>query len=137
MRSSVSDAPTGPASPASLLDAVSYAVWLTALVAVASSPVSLLVGAGLNGVKFGLFIVGFLCLGYAVLLLRRATSLHERAGGLRTETRFERLVGRLPPMRWYAVPVRARHQPGTKLFLASVTMLAVSYVMEAVFDIHV
>lgn len=52
-----------------LLDLAVYAVGLTLAVVVALVPPSLLAGAGWNGVKFGLFLVGTLSFGYATYLL--------------------------------------------------------------------
>lgn len=120
-----------------MVDAASYALWLTAFVFLALTPASLLVDAGFIGVKYGLFVIGFLSMGYALLLIRRATAIHREDYEPPDETRVDALVGRLPPLRWISVAPRDRFHPGTKLLVASVTMLAVSYVMEALFDIHV
>jgi hypothetical protein len=143
-----------------LVDLAAYAVGLTLLVAIALVPLSLLAGAGLNGVKFGLFLVGIFAFGYATL--RSWPSRPDEAGlgqrpgeqstpgsertieGVdpdvqldpRTESRFESLVTGVPPLESYRVPPDDRVPVGAKLYVASLLMLAVSYAMEAVFGIR-
>lgn len=144
-----------------LLDLAVYAVGTTVVVAAALLPPSLLAGVGLNGVKFGLFLGGVLAFGYATVLLwpsrpvedeigqrdRQGTNPEGAGRGAepiesrdevepREETRFESLVGRVPPLDRYEVAPADRLHPGAKLYVASLLMLAVSYVMEAVFGIR-
>lgn len=125
------------ATPHRVLDAVTYALGVTALAVLVLTPVSLLFGSGLNGLKFGLFVVGFLSMGYATFRLRppRPDKAAESTPP-RTETGLEARLGRLPGLRRHRLPVRERFSPGAKLFLASLTMLAVSYLMEAVFHVR-
>lgn len=139
-----------------LLDLAGYAVGLTVAVAALLAPASLFAGAGWNGVKFGLFVVGTLCFGYATVLLwpsrpdarrdggrprpERSRDGRPEAGrtpeGPRTRTRFEAALDRVPPLRWVPLGPADRFHPGTKLYAASLLMLAVSYVMEAAFGVR-
>ncbi|XVH33500.1 DUF7555 family protein (plasmid) [Haloferacaceae archaeon DSL9] len=53
----------------------------------------------------------------------------------RTKTRFQRFVDRVPPLYWIDVdPTRTLSQT-TKIFLAGVAVMAVSFCMEAVFGV--
>lgn len=129
-----------------LLDLAGYAVGLTVAVAALLAPASLLAGAGLNGVKVGLFVTGTLCFGYATVLLWPSRSDTRGDGGPpeagrtregpRTRTRLEAALDRLPPLRWIPLGPADRLHPGTKLYAASLLMLAVSYVMEAAFGVR-
>lgn len=137
-----------------LLDLAGYAVGLTATVAVLMAPLSLLAGAGLAGVKYGLFVAGVLAFGYATLLawpVRPDEEGPQAGPGSETqdgpayetrgdradptsETSFESLLARLPPFE-QVDPVERFH-PGTKLYVASLLMLAVSYGLEAMFGVR-
>lgn len=57
-------------------------------------------------------------------------------GSHREETPFESALGRVPLLRRYRVPPVERFHPGTKLYVASLLMLAVSYGMEAFLGIR-
>ncbi|MFB6177824.1 MAG: hypothetical protein ABEI99_11910 [Halobaculum sp.] len=152
-----------PTWPRRLLDAGQYAVALTAVAVAVSGVFSLLLGGGLLGVKYGLFLAGFLHLGYATLLAwwgSRASGLSNngilaRFGSnddgltnlpgtdgsgdereLRQETTgFQQFVGRFPPVAWYPIRPRDRLGDAGRLFIASATMWFVSIVMETVFGV--
>lgn len=123
-----------------VLDAAGYALALTAVVVFLIAPLSALLGMGLNGIKVGLFVTGFLYFGYATFLMRPSKrDFDERrteASSSRDETHFERFLGRVPLVRRYRVEPAERLSPGTKLFLASLLMLAISFAMESLFDIY-
>jgi len=148
-----------------LLDLGGYAVGLTVVVTAVLAALSLLAGAGWNGVKLGLFLVGTLAFGYATYLrwpsrppqdlpARRPEERDEqrqgstegptvRTGGGppeedadRSQTPFEAVLDRLPPLLWTDLPPVERFHPGTKLYAASLLMLAVSYAMEALFGVR-
>lgn len=152
-----------PTWPRRLLDAGQYAVALTAAATAISGIVSFPLGAGLVGVKYGLFLIGFLTLGYATLLGwwgSRASGLSnngllarfgsnedgltsnpdtDRSSGddevRHDATGFQQFVRRFPPVAWY--PIRARDRLGDagRLFLATGTMWFVSITMETVFGV--
>lgn len=127
-----------------LLDAVSYAVAVTAAVVACGGALSFPVGLDWLGVKWVLFLVGWLTFGYATFTLRPkppwsdddpAAAETGRPVGNRTETRFQAAVQRLPPARFRQVPVDDRLSDGARLFLASLAMLGTSLAMEVVFGI--
>lgn len=128
-----------------LLDLAGYAVGLTVAAVLLTAPFSLLASAGWNGIKVGLFLLGTACFGYATLLTWPSrpdsegdapSSGEESPGTVRTETRFEAALDRVPPWRWYPIRPADRFHPGTKLYAASLLMLAVSYLMETAFGVR-
>lgn len=129
--------PVVAATPHRVFDAVTYAVGVTALAVLMLLPLSLLLGTGLRGLKFGLFVIGFLSMGYATFRLRppRPDKATE-ASTPRSETDLEARFGRLPGLHGHQLPVEERFSPGAKLFLASLTMLAVSYLMESALHVR-
>jgi hypothetical protein len=123
------------------LDAVAYAVAVTAVVGALSGVASLAAGAGLVGVKYGLFVVGILLFGVATFKLR--PSPPDSDGGRaflpvdrRGESSFQAAVQRALPAR-YRVPPGDRLSDAVRLFLASLLALATSYLMERIFGIAV
>ena len=121
------------------LDALVYAIaFVTVLVALAAV-VSFPVGGGWVGVKFALFFVGFFLFGLSAFQLRPTPPWKEdesdTSDGERDETRFQAAVQRLPPLGRYGLAPDDRLSPAAKLFLASVVVLLVSYVMEAGFGV--
>jgi len=126
-----------------LADAVLYAVVLTAVWSAIFLPVSLLLGGDLVGVKWGLFVVGFLTLGVGSFKLRPGKQWREDDEGLiadsRGESQVQRLVDRLPPFRDRVEPPRNDHRlsDGLKLLLGAVCMLLTSFLLEAVFGVGV
>lgn len=121
---------------ARFVDVVQYAVGLTVLFAVSLSPISLLAGMGLRGVKYGLFLLGILSLGYATWLAwpRTPDDLAEE-GNRGEETKLQALLRRLPPASRYPLAPADRARNWVRLYLASVTMLASSFAMETVFGL--
>ena len=134
------------------LDALVYAAAVTGLVFFVGLVLSLLVGAGLVGVKYVLFLVGLLLFGYSTFQLRpqrpwdtektddggvevvRADDDMESIGS-REQTKFQAAVQRLPPLSRYSIPPEERLPVGLKLFLSSLAVLGTSFVMEAVFGV--
>lgn len=127
---------TAPSRVARLVDAVQYALGLTATIALLLTPVSVLASAGFWGVKYGLFLFGVLSFGYATWLAwpRTPADLATEGQG-REETRFQEFIRRVPPAAWYPLAPADRARNWVRLYLASVTMLALSFAMEAVFGI--
>ena len=128
--------PTAVSTPRKLLDALAYAVALSALVFLAATAVSFALGGGWGGVKYLLFVLGFLALGAGAFFLRptppwRDESLAKRTG----QTPFERAVRRLLGER--ALAPDQQYPPAARVLLAGVLLLAVSFVMETVFGIVV
>ncbi|WP_423743660.1 hypothetical protein V5735_11555 (plasmid) [Haladaptatus sp. SPP-AMP-3] len=134
-----------------VLDALVYAIAVTGVAFVVGGLVSFPLGGGLVGVKYFLFLIGFLLFGYGAWQLRpdRPWDVDKSDGeieivrndtrgeviGAREETRFQAAVQRLPPLSWYSIPPEERFSPGAKLFLASIAILLASFLMEAVFGV--
>lgn len=138
--SGVPDAPTDRLGQ--LLDAVTYAVWLTAAFVVVSAVLALLVGWRVApGVKYGLFVFGWLAFGYGTfkLLPSRPWEDDDERGPFEVaageDTRFQALVQRLPPARFRSIPVVHRLPTGVRVFLASLVMLGTSLALEQLFGI--
>ncbi|WP_267641285.1 DUF7555 family protein [Haloarchaeobius amylolyticus] len=136
------------------VEAVVYGLVVTLLVAGSSAFLELSGRGTLYTTKHVLFWLGFALLAYASFQLRppsprgsdqpysdlltagddRQRKADTTVGG-RRETRLERLVSWLPPVRWVALPPDDRFSVNAKLLLASVFMLLLSMAMEFVFGI--
>ncbi len=138
--SGVPDAPTDRLGQ--LLDAVTYAIWLTVAFAAVSAVLAVLAGwqAG-PGVKYGLFVFGWLAFGYGTfkLLPTRPWKDDDERGPFEAaageDTQFQALVQRLPPARFRPVPVVHRLPTGVRVFLASMVMLGTSLALDQLFGI--
>ena len=127
--------------PRQLLDLVAYVLGVLVALFVVLGVVSAFLGMGLIGVKYGLFLVGTLMLGLGSLKLRpvrmdkdpREALLPANSG---EETPLQAAVQRALPAQ-YRLAYGDRLSDGTKLFVASLVVLAVSFAMEAVFGIAV
>lgn len=133
------------------LDAVLYALAVAAVVFVAGLLVGVALGGGLVTAKHVLFVVGLALFGYGALRLRpdppwdtertedgevTVTRNDSRdATTVREETRFQAAVQRLPPASSYPLPPNERLSSGAKLFLASLAVLGLSFVLETVFGV--
>jgi len=125
-----------PSRVARLVDAVQYALGLTVVVAVLLYPISLLFGAGLTGVKYGLFLFGVISMGYAtVLAWPRSPEDLETEGVNREETWLQGLFRRVPPAAWYPLAPKERYLNWTRLYLATACMWLSSYALEAVLGV--
>lgn len=129
------------------LDALVYGVAVVGVLVVGSALVSFPVGGGWVGVKYVLFFVGFFLFGLSAFQLRPKPAWKRDDGengnaangngtsGERAETRFQALVQRLPPLGRYGLAPDDRLSPAAKLFVASVLVLLVSFLMESAFGI--
>lgn len=135
-----------------LADAFVYANAVAAVVFAFGLVVGLVLGGGFVTAKYVLFVVGILAFGYATFQLRPSppwdtkrtedgkvkVTTNEPKGqsiGGRDETRFQATVQRIPPLPWFSLPPGERLPVPAKLFLASLAILAWSFVMETVFGI--
>lgn len=128
------------------VDAITYAVAITALATLGSLAIGITTGGGLVRGKTVLFVVGWLLMAYATWQLWPSTPDDVKTTGIRRpsispldgpdETPLERYVGMLPPNRWIRSPRSDRQItiPG-KQFLASLLVLSTSFAMETVFGI--
>ena len=130
------------------LDAVAYAV-VTALLAFLSGvAVSLVVGGGWFAVEAVMFVEGWILFGYGTFRLRPTPPWKKNRGGVRgkvretlslgdgndttarSDSRVERIVDRLPGIRERLPHPDDRFPMGVKLFLAGITVLASSFLLE-------
>ena len=120
------------------LDALVYAVALVAVLVTIAGAVSFPVGGGWVGVKFVLFFVGFFLFGLSAFQLRPKALWKrddEAMTDQREETRFQAFVQRLPPLGRYGLAPNERLSSPVKLFIASILMLLLSYVLETSFGV--
>lgn len=133
-----------------LAHALVYAVTLTALVALVMVTLGIAGGGGLVLGKRLLFVAGWALMGYATIRLwpskpeeaRVATKpgsidpTGETIAAIEARSRFQRLIHRLPPIRWLPPPPYERRLTDeAKVFLTSLLVLTTSYVMETVFGV--
>jgi hypothetical protein len=136
-----SEGPAGRLRTAALVavDALAYAVALAALVVVAALVVGVASGGGFVRAKVLLFLAGFGLMAYATVRLWPRTPADLESGTIPAtddETRFQRAVGALPPLRWLPPPPpQRRFTPAGKLFVGCLVVLALSYAMETVFGV--
>jgi hypothetical protein len=136
-----------PDRVAILFDAVSYATATTVIFSLLSGVVAVVLGERFApGVKYGLFVFGWLALGYGTLLLwpsaawkdddetERSTSLFDRSSG-KPDTAFQRFVQRVPPARFRRIPDEERMSTGSRVLAAAIVMMAMSIVLEQAFGI--
>lgn len=144
--SGVSDA--APDRLGQALDLVTYAVATTLLFSGISATLGVLVGSRpAPSVKYGLFVFGWLSLGYGTLSLmptppwkddeEASFKLSDAFTGpdQTPDTKFHRLVQSLPPARFRRIPHQVRLSTGTRVFVAALVMMAVSIVMEQAFGV--
>lgn len=128
------------------LDAITYALAVTALTAISSLLLGVATGGGIVRAKYLLFVVGWVLLAYATVRLW-PTSIddvgsapdHHATGsvpGARDSTRFQAFVRTLPPLRWVGPPpFEKRITPPGKLLLGSLFVLLLSFLMETVLGV--
>lgn len=142
--------------------ALTHALTYAALVAVASTAVSFVLGVASGGgavrAKIFLFVIGWILMAYAVVRLwpsdpdayrkKDPSELRNKKVGSATDptpdsipaeeshSRFQQTVHQMPPVRWLPRPTPAhRLTTEAKLFLGSVFVLLTSFLMEVVFGV--
>lgn len=127
-----------------LVDALTYAAVLTAVALVGSLVLGLATGGGIVGAKILLFVVGWVLLGYSTFLLwpTKPPSDEEESDELgpslpaEEASRFQGIARTLPPARWIQLPPPEHRVPlSGQLFVASISILVTSFVMETVFNV--
>ena len=145
-RSGVAD--VEPDRVAQLFDLVTYVAVLVAVFVALSALGALAVGTAVApGVKFGLFVFGWLSLFAGTMMLRPTAAWKDdsddgllafgEAASDDPETKFQGLVQRVPPASLRPLPPSARLPTGARVFLAAVLTLLVSLAMEQVFGVGV
>ena len=129
-----------------LFDLVTYGVANALLFSFVSAALAVALGSPVAaGVKYGLFVFGWLTFGYSTFRLfpsrawkddDRDDDSHDSFGvPPNGETQFQSLVQQLPPARFRQIQPIHRLPTGVRLFVASVLMLGASIVLEQVFGI--
>ncbi|MFC4544299.1 hypothetical protein ACFO5R_20425 [Halosolutus amylolyticus] len=127
-------------------DALTYALAVTAVAAVAALVLSVATGGGLVRTKAFLFVGGWVLLAYATVRLwptspedvgdPQRNRVGESLPETETSTRFQTFVRRLPPMRWIqSPPPEDRMTTQGKLLLGSLLVLLLSFLLETVFGV--
>ena len=132
------------------VDAGAYAVVVAAAATALAFVVGVASGGGFVRMKTLLFLSGFGLMAYSTARLWPTSTEDVGADGVggvappaggsvptpTRQTRFESVARQLPPARWSRLPPADRRlTPAGKLFWGSVTVLLVSYAMEAVFGV--
>ena len=118
------------------LDAVVYGVVVVAAVVVVSAVISVPIGWGLVGVKYALFFLGFFLFGFSAFRLRPTPPWKDSEDPeRREESRFGAFVQRIPPLDRYGLVPDDRLSTAARLFVASLLMLALSFLLETVFGV--
>ncbi len=128
------------------IDALAYAIVVTAVAAAAALIVGVATGGGVVRAKTLLFVAGWALLSYATFRLWPTSiedvespadgQLGESIPSVHDETRFQSFVRRLPPARWIQPPnPEDRVSPPGKLLFGSVLMLLLSFLMETVLGV--
>lgn len=127
-----------------VVDLVVYVVGVICAVFSGSWLVALPLGGALTVVKFLLFLIGFVLVGYGTVLLwptrpSEETPAQPSLGPAsdRDSSPFESLLERVLAGLGDSYPPSERFSPGFKVFVAGCSVLLVSYLMEAVFLIGV
>ena len=120
------------------VDGLVYAVVLTVVTFGVGAVVAFAADYGWTGVKYWLFFVGWVLLGYGTLKLRprKAWKDPPETGpdDQVVESRFEYATRRIVPD-GVAIPVVDRWSGGARLFLGSLFVLATSIAMELLFGV--
>lgn len=128
-----------PDRVAQVFDLLSYVALMFAVFGGVSAVASPLFGSSVpTGVKYGLFIFGWLALIAGTVKLRPKSAWRDGDDGLLEltdddggmESDFQRWVQQVPPARFRQLPPNVRLSTGTRMLVAAVCMLAVSLLME-------
>jgi len=123
-----------------VVDFVLWVLVVTTGVVVSLGVVSLAATGGLVGLKVALFLIGFGLFGVSALAVqpkspRRDRKLIDFDGD--DPARLERLLYEVPPLRGEWLPVERRVSRNWKLFMTSLSLLAVSLALEDAFGVAV
>lgn len=124
-------------------DALAYALVVTVAAVVLAVVLGVTTGGGLVRANVVLFLIGWLLMAVAVFRLWPSTpegGADVTTGGkgwpvgATPETRVEAIAATATPVRWMERPT-PRLSPPVKLFVASLAVLATSFLLEAVFAV--
>jgi hypothetical protein len=119
-----------------VLETVVWVVAATAAIVGVAVVLGLAMQGDLTMAKVILFLVGFVLFGVSSFLLRPKPPKKDAEDRFSVEgydeTRFEKVVQQVPPLDKEPIPIDQRVNRNVKLFLTSLLVLAVSFLMEAV-----
>ncbi|USZ72770.1 DUF7555 family protein [Natronosalvus halobius] len=131
-----------------VIDTLTYVLVVAAVATVVALAIGIGTGGGFVRGKFVLFLLGFVLMAYSVVRLWPSSptttadestehSDLQMAVERRTHrTPFQAFVRAVPPLRWVRLPPPdARLSSPLKLFVSSLCVLAVSYLMETWFGV--
>lgn len=130
-----------------LVDLFTYALVLTSVSLAISLFLGVATGGGAVRAKVFLFVIGWVMVGYATVLLWPSRppidgddeeGAREKGSSLpaRDASRFQGIVRKTPPARWIQLPPPQHRIPlRSQLFFGGLCILATSYVMETVFNV--
>jgi len=128
-----------------LVDLLTYVAVLVAVVFVPAAGLELTTFGGLVFTKWVLFGAGGVLGVYSSLKLRpddperRASAVDEGPNsatvGGRQVSRLQRVAAAMPPARWTGLGPAERFSPYTKQFAAATALVAMAWVLEAVFGV--
>lgn len=130
--------------PTAVLDALTYALTISAITLIGSFVLSVLTGGGAARANIFLFFTGWGLMAYATVRLwpsKKAQDANDDSGTESSlpsdhESRLQGYVRKLPPVRWVRLPPPAERIPlRAQLFLGSICVLALSYLLETVFNV--
>lgn len=132
---------------ARVVDGVTYAVAVTAGVALATLAIAYPLGGGANAVKHLLFFFGWAAFAYGIVKLwPRMSELERGEGGdprsnavatPADETYFQRRLRTLPVFDHLMLPSRERWSNEKRVFVLGVVALVVSFTLEVVLGVGV
>lgn len=123
-----------------LLDALVYALALTATLFVGVTLVNFVLGGSWIGVKYGLFFVGIALFGLGTFKLRPKAAWKDKEripADREGKTPFQSAMTRVSPIDPDRIAPDDPLSDGTKLFVAAVLVLLTSFLMEAVLGIKI
>lgn len=123
---------------ARVVDAVTYGAVVALIGCLISGAIGFLFLGSLNGMKFVLFIVGFVQIGVGVVELwptdiSDVENTNEQSPDELSGVQI--IVDWLVPTDWLGLPPDERFEHGVRQLLAGGLMLVISFTMEAVFGI--
>ncbi|ELZ77011.1 hypothetical protein C455_14527 [Haloferax larsenii JCM 13917] len=119
------------------VDAGAYALVVTAIVFGIGAALAMLLGVRpLLGAKWFMFVVGFALFAYSGFKLRPTPLWKDDDESTREPVGIQAAVARALPAS-YHLPASERFSIGAKLFIASLSVLVTSFVMEVVFGVAI
>jgi len=130
-----------------LVEVLSYTVALTVVLTLLALILGISTGGGFVRGKELLFVFAWIVMAYATFKLwpRKSDAIAGSTGDNRTNAMmqsaeeigwFHQLVQQIPPNRWIAEPHPSRRMSiGAKLFVTSLLMFLISFILEVRFDI--